>query len=99
MPPEALWGRPDYAVGLLGDRVSEVSARRGMLPVNRFGSAQAVHEYFKNHYGPTINAYQCIGDNRVLADTLDAQLVELAEQHISGGVMQWEYLVLTARKR
>jgi ubiquinone/menaquinone biosynthesis C-methylase UbiE len=99
MPPEALWGRPDYAVGLLGDRVSEVSTRRDVLPVNRFGNAQAVHEYFKNHYGPTINAYQCIGDNPVLAATLDAQLVELAEQHISDGVMQWEYLVLTARKR
>ncbi|MDT5131476.1 MAG: hypothetical protein QOE41_787, partial [Mycobacterium sp.] len=73
--------------------------RRAMLKVDRFNSAQAVHEYFKNHYGPTINAYRTIGNNSVLAETLDAQLVELAQQHLNDGVMGWEYLVVTARKR
>jgi hypothetical protein len=67
--------------------------------VDRFGSAEAVHEYFKTHYGPTINAYRNIGDNPVLSATLDAQLIELAEQHLNDGVMEWEYLLLTARKR
>ena len=98
-PPSSLWGREDYAVGLLGERVSDVRTRRAMLKVNRFNSAQAVHEYFKNHYGPTINAYRTIGNNSVLAATLDAQLVELAQQHLNDGVMGWEYLIVTARKR
>jgi ubiquinone/menaquinone biosynthesis C-methylase UbiE len=98
-PPASLWGREDYAAGLLGERVNDVSMRRARLKVDRFENAQAVHEYFKNHYGPTINAYRTIGHNAVLAATLDAQLVELAEQHLHDGVMEWEYLLMTARKR
>ena len=99
VPPASLWGREGYAVGLLGERVSDVRTRRAMLKVDRFNSAQAVHEYFKNHYGPTINAYRTIGNNSVLAATLDTQLVELAQQHLNDGVMGWEYLLVTARKR
>lgn len=99
VPPASLWGREDYAVGLLGDQVSDVRTQRRMLQVDRFGSARAVHDYFKAHYGPTINAYHTIGNNPVLTATLDAQLVELAEQHLNDGVMEWEYLLVTARKR
>ncbi len=99
VPPAALWGRAGYITGLLGDRVGRVTTVRGMLEVNRFDSAEAVHTYFKNHYGPTIEAYANIGHNRVLAAELDAQLVELAQQHLAGGVMHWEYLLVTAEKR
>jgi hypothetical protein len=67
--------------------------------VNRFNDADAVHGYFKNHYGPTIEAYANIGHNRVLSDELDAQLVELAQQYLTGGTMHWEYLLLTAEKQ
>jgi len=58
-----------------------------------------VHDYFKNNYGPTIEAYENIGGNRVLAAELDAQLVELADEYLTNGVMEWEYLLLTAHKR
>jgi SAM-dependent methyltransferase len=99
VPPASLWGREDYAAGLLGGRVSDVSARRGTLTVDRFDSAEAVHDYFKTHYGPTINAYRTIGSNPVLAAALDAQLVELSERHLREGVMEWEFLLVTARIR
>ncbi|OBA81301.1 hypothetical protein A9W99_13975 [Mycobacterium sp. 1164966.3] len=99
VPPAALWGREDYVRGLLGDRVTDVSASREMLAVNRFDSAEDVHYYFRNHYGPTIEAFANIGDNAVLAAALDAQLVELAQEFLAGGVMEWEYLLLTAKKR
>ncbi|GBE67080.1 hypothetical protein MFM001_35420 [Mycobacterium sp. MFM001] len=99
VPPAALWGREDYITGLLGDRVVDICARRAMLRVDRFDSAEAVHEYFKHQYGPTINAYRQIGTNTVLAATLDKQLTELAQRHMTDGVMDWEYLILTARKR
>jgi ubiquinone/menaquinone biosynthesis C-methylase UbiE len=99
VPPESLWGRADYAAGLLGERVRAVSTQRAMLTVDRFDSAQAVHDYFKTHYGPTINAYRTIGDNPALSATLDAQLVELAEQYLDNGIMDWEYLLVTARKQ
>jgi hypothetical protein len=98
-PPSALWGREAYVSALLGDRVRGVKIRRGMLEVSRFDSAEAVHEYFKNHYGPTIEAYASIGGNRVLAAELDARLIELARQYLADGAMEWEYLLLTAAKR
>lgn len=97
--PAALWGRAGYVAGLLGDQVGRLTTMRGTLPVDRFGSADAVHEYFKNHYGPTIEAYTNIGHNRVLTAELDAQLIELAQQYLANGVMQWEYLLVTVEKR
>jgi SAM-dependent methyltransferase len=98
LPPSALWGRENYIRGLLGDRVHGVTALRGPLEVTRFDTAQGVHDYFKNHYGPTIEAFENIGANAVLAAELDAQLVELADEYLVGGVMEWEYLLLTCEK-
>jgi ubiquinone/menaquinone biosynthesis C-methylase UbiE len=99
LPPSALWGREAYVGGLLGDRVRGVKTQREMLGVNRFDSAEAVHSYFKNHYGPTIEAYANIGENAVLAAELDTLLIELAQQYLADRAMQWEYLLLTAQKR
>jgi hypothetical protein len=83
----------------LGDRIRGVETRRGMLEVNRFVSAEAIHAYFKNYYGPTIEAYANICHNRVLTAELDAQLAELAHEYLVDGIMQWEYLLLVADKR
>jgi len=99
LPPSALWGRENYITGMLGDSVTDVKTQRAGLEVKRFETAQAVHDYFKNNYGPTIEAYENIGDNAVLAAELDAQLVELAAEYLSDGVMEWEYLLITATKR
>ncbi|BBX61002.1 hypothetical protein MSAS_01760 [Mycobacterium saskatchewanense] len=99
VPPAALWGREGYVAGLLGERVGRVTTVRGLLGVDRFASAEAVHEYFKTHYGPTIEAYANIGHNRVLTDELDAQLTELAQHYLTNGTMRWEYLLVTAERR
>lgn len=99
LPPSALWGREAYIAGMLGSRVIGVDSGRGLLEVTRFDTAEAVHDYFKYNYGPTIEAYQNIGGNKVLADELDTQLVELADEYLTNGVMEWEYLLLTADKR
>lgn len=98
LPPSALWGRENYFRGLLGDRVTDVKTRREPLKVTRFSTAHDVHDYFKTHYGPTIEAYANIGDNAVLAAELDAQLVELAAEYLTDGVMDWEVLIGTAAK-
>lgn len=98
-PPAALWGRGSYVRGLLGNRVSETETQRRALRVDRFNSAEACHDYFKNNYGPTIDAYRHIGDNAVLERALDNELVELARQYLVDGVMEWGYLLMTARKR
>ncbi|MCV7030934.1 class I SAM-dependent methyltransferase [Mycobacterium sherrisii] len=99
VPPAALWGRERYVAGLLGERVHSIVTVRGTLNVDRFDCATAVHEYFKNHYGPTIEAYANIGHDTVLAAELDAQLVELAEEYLADGTMGWEYLLVTAQRR
>ena len=99
VPPASLWGREGYIAGLLGGRICGVETKRGMLAVNRFDNAEAVHDYFKNHYGPTIEAYANISHNRVLTAELDAQLTELAQQYLADGTMEWEYLLLIAEKR
>jgi len=99
VPPASLWGREGYIAGLLGDRIRGVETKRGMLAVHRFDNGEAVHDYFKNHYGPTIEAYANIRHNRVLTAELDAQLTELAEQYLTDGTMEWEYLLLIADKR
>ena len=99
VPPAALWGREDYAVGLLGEHVTNVTTRCDVLLVDRFQTPEDVRSYFKNHYGPTIEAFANIGDNVVLAAALDAQLIELAHEYLVDGVMAWEYLLLTAEKK
>ncbi len=99
IPPAALWGRGSYVWRLLGNRVSECETQQRTLRVDRFGSPEACHEYFKNHYGPTINAYRNIAGNNALVTALDAELVELARQYLTDGVMEWGYLIVTARKR
>ncbi len=99
VPPEALWGREDYITGMFGDRVTDIRTTRIGLRVDRFDSGAACHGYFKDNYGPTLDAFNTIGDNRVLATTLDAQLAELAQHYVNNGVMEWEYLLVTARKK
>lgn len=99
VPPAALWGREDYLTHLFGDAASVVHAQRCVLRVERFLKAQTVHDYFKAHYGPTIDAYRTIGSSPALMTALDTELVELAQRHLYEGVMGWEYLLVTAQKR
>lgn len=99
VPPEALWGREDYIAGMFGDRVTDVTTKRIPLKVDRFDSGAACHRYFKEHYGPTLDAFNTIGDNAVLANAVDTQLADLAQQYVKNGVMEWEYLLVTARKK
>lgn len=98
-PPAALWGRGSYVNGMLGSGVSTSQTQRRTLQVDRFNSPEACHEYFKRHYGPTIDAYRNIGDNNVLARALDHELVSLAGQYSVDGMMEWGYLLVTAQKR
>jgi len=100
--PPLLWGREDYVRGLLGDRVTEVTARRRLLEVDRFASPEAFRDCFKARYGPTVAAYRGIADDPERVAALDRDLAELARGHDRGvgkTVMDWEYLLLTARKR
>jgi SAM-dependent methyltransferase len=100
--PPPLWGNEDHVRELLGDRVTDVVARRQELRVDRFDSPEAFRDFFKTHYGPTIAAYKGIADDPDRVAALDRDLVELARRYDVGTVateLDWEYLLLTARKR
>ena len=99
--PAPLWGSEDHVRGLLGDRVTDVVARRQTVTVDRFASPEEFREYFKRNYGPTIAVYRFIGDDAERAAALDGELDDLARRHGLGDGrtgMEWEYLLLTARR-
>jgi hypothetical protein len=86
---------------LLGDRASVLEATRRTLRVDRFERPADFREYFKASYGPTIAVYARIADDPAAVAALDADLDALAERFDVGAsstVMEWEYLLLTARR-
>lgn len=100
--PPPLWGNPDHVRTLLGDRVVDFSAKREALTVDRFATADAFRDYFKSHYGPTIATYQSIAADPDKVSALDRALADLARRHDSGTsstVLEWEYLLVIARRR
>ena len=106
--PPPLWGREDHVGDLLGNRVTDVRARRQTIRIDLFGRPEDFRDYFKANYGPTIAAYRGIGDDPQRTAALDAELADLARRHDRAAgspsstgniVMEWEYLLLTAQKR
>ena len=98
--PPPLWGSADHVRTLLGDSVTDVEATRRSLRVDRFASAGEFREFFKARYGPTIAVYAANAADPDRVAALDRDLDALAEQFGAGtGAMDWEYLLLTARRR
>lgn len=98
--PPPLWGREDHVRDLLGDRVTSVDARTQNLTVDRFATPEQFRDFFKACYGPTIAVYKNIADEPERVAALDGELADLARRHDQGGgVMDWEYLLVTARKQ
>ncbi len=97
--PPPLWGNEDHVRTLLGDRVADVAAERRTLTVDHFGDGAAFRDYFRSLYGPTIAAYRNIEDDPDRVAELDAALARLGDGFLAGGsAMEWEYLLLTARR-
>lgn len=100
--PPPLWGREDHVRTLLGDRVTDITATRQTVRIDRFADPETFRDYFKARYGPTIAAYRGIAGDLDRVATLDHDLTELARRHdrgVGATVMDWEYLLLTARKQ
>jgi SAM-dependent methyltransferase len=99
--PPPLWGDEQHVRDLLGDRVAEVTAVRRTVRVDAFDHPAHFRDYFKAAYGPTIVAYRNLGDDAERVAELDAALEDLAERSDQGDgdfAMEWEYLLLTARR-
>jgi SAM-dependent methyltransferase len=99
--PPPLWGDEDHVRGLLGDRVTDVRTEKRTVRVTLFAEPADFREFFKTNYGPTIAAYKQQPDAEKTAE-LDAALDGLAERFDVGEsgylVLEWEYLLLTARR-
>lgn len=97
--PPPLWGSEQHVRELLGDRVTEVTAERRVLPVDLFAEPEAFRDYFKARYGPTIAVYRSLADEPERAAALDADLADLVRRFAQDGALEWEYLLLTAVRR
>jgi SAM-dependent methyltransferase len=98
--PPPKWGDAEYVRDLLGSRVGDFVAQRRTLAVDRFTDGAAFRDFFKTHYGPTISAYRGIAGEPDRIAALDADLAGLGDRYLVGSsTMEWEYLLVTARKR
>ncbi|TDC58020.1 methyltransferase domain-containing protein [Actinomadura sp. KC345] len=99
--PPPLWGDPDHVRALLGDRVTDLQAHRQKIRITGFETPEAFRDYFKARYGPTIAVYNHIADDQDRVAALDEALADLArrnDQGTSNLTVDWEYLLLTARR-
>lgn len=96
--PPPLWGKEDHVRALLGDRVVDVVAERRRLPVTAFATGAEFRDFFKTNYGPTIAAYRGLADDADRVAALDAELAALPDEFGGAPAMEWEYLLLTARR-
>ncbi|MFZ2527096.1 MAG: class I SAM-dependent methyltransferase [Rhodococcus sp. (in: high G+C Gram-positive bacteria)] len=97
--PPPRWGDETHVRALLGDRVTDVEARTAQLRVERFATGEEFRDFFKATYGPTIAVYRAIADEPDRVAALDRALADLGRTwDQGGGAMDWEYLLLTARR-
>jgi SAM-dependent methyltransferase len=99
--PPPLWGDEGHVRGLLGDRVTDVVARRQSVAVGGQPTPEAFREFWKQVYGPTIVAYRNIAGDPDRVAALDRDLTALVARYDRGTgmtVMDWEYLLVTARR-
>jgi ubiquinone/menaquinone biosynthesis C-methylase UbiE len=99
--PPPLWGDEGHVRSLLGDRVSDVVARRQTVTVAGFETPEQWRDFWKSVYGPTIVAYRNIADDPERVAALDRDLAALAARYDRGTgttVLDWEYLLLTASR-
>jgi ubiquinone/menaquinone biosynthesis C-methylase UbiE len=101
--PPPLWGSEEHVRELFGDRIRDVQARKQTVKITSFHHPEDFVRYFKSHYGPTISVYKFLGGDEDKVKALDTALTELAEAFSDAhgdmpSQMDWEYLLLTARK-
>jgi ubiquinone/menaquinone biosynthesis C-methylase UbiE len=101
--PPPLWGEQQHVRALFGDRVRDLEAYPEQLTVTRFPQPTDFRDYFKARYGPVAAVYSAIADDAEKVAALDQDLTDLAVRFTrttaTGPQMDWEYLLLTARKR
>lgn len=83
--PAPLWGQAGYVGELLGDRVTDLDARRETVRIEGFADPVAFRDYFKARYGPMAAAYQQIAGDQDKVAGLDRDLAALAARYAVAG--------------
>jgi SAM-dependent methyltransferase len=96
--PPPLWGDEAHVRALLGDRVTDVTTETRTIAVPQFADGASFRDYFKRTYGPTIAVYRSLADDPARAAELDEALAAHGDRYVGDGPMEWEYLLLTARR-
>ncbi len=97
--PPPLWGSEDHVTHLLGAGTRRLDFERRTIRIDAFPGPTDFREFFKAHYGPTIVAYRANADDAERVAALDAALDDVVAQHArEDGVMDWEYLLVTATR-
>ena len=96
--PAPLWGRADHVRTLLGDGVTDLVARQQTLAVERFTTGAEFRDFMRASYGPTIAVYRFLSEDADRVAALDADLAALGDRFLVDGAMEWEYLLVTARR-
>jgi ubiquinone/menaquinone biosynthesis C-methylase UbiE len=73
-----LWGTEAYLTEMLGDFVDALACTERTFSF-RFRSAEAFVEFFRTYYGPTLKAFEAVGDAG--RDALFGDLVALVRRH------------------
>ena len=73
-----LWGTKAHVGSMFGDTIEGLSCRERTFTF-RFRTAEAFVEYFREHYGPTLKAFEALAEDG--ADELFADLVALVRKH------------------
>jgi len=73
-----LWGTKAYVGSMFGDTIDGLGCRERTFTF-RFRSADGFVEYFRDYYGPTLKAFEAVGDGG--ADELFSDLVALVRKH------------------
>ena len=101
--PPPLWGNSRSRSRSCSQIASPTLWRAGRPPPSTASHRPTeFRDYFKANYGPTIAVYNSLTGQPDRIAALDRDLVELSERFDRGSgttVMDWEYLLLTARKR
>jgi SAM-dependent methyltransferase len=98
--PGALWGTEGHVRDLFGDGVSSLRASRRTVVVPNLPGRADFREFFHECYGPTIAAYARHTGDAATTAALDEAIDDVAARFRDGnGVMEWEYLLVTATRR
>ncbi len=102
LPPPA-WGVEDHVRSLFGDGVSELTFTRQIQTVDRFATPEALIDYYRENFGPTIMAYKSLADDAQQTAALDAALMDFAVRMNLAAPeerarYEFEYAVVVARR-